>query len=108
MRISWAGHVAGMVDVRKLLALRLENKNQLETVDLNLRILLKCLLVKECQGLWTGFVYFEVQVAGCCEHCHAPSVSLKCRKCLNRLETLAPKEQLEHVTVILFWLRKGS
>jgi len=80
-----------MVDVRKFLALRLENKDQLEIVDLNLRILLKCLLVKEYQGSWTGFIYFEVQVAGCCEHCHAPSVSLKCLKCLNRLETVGSR-----------------
>ena len=47
--------------------------------------IIKVVLVKECQGLWTGFIYFEVQVAGCCEHCHESSVSLKCRKCLNQL-----------------------
>jgi len=40
-RIRWAGHVAGMVDVRNLLTVRLENIHQLEIVDLNRRILLK-------------------------------------------------------------------
>jgi hypothetical protein len=64
-RIRWVGHVAGMVDVKKLLTVRLENKDQLEIVGINRRILLKWLLVKECQGLWTGFIYLEVQVAGC-------------------------------------------
>jgi hypothetical protein len=40
-RIRWTGHVAGMLDVRKLLTVRPKTKYQLEVVDLNRRILLK-------------------------------------------------------------------
>jgi hypothetical protein len=85
LRVSWAGHVAGMVDERKLVTVRLENKDQLEIGSSNRKILLYWLLVKECQGLWSGFIHFEVQVVGCFDHSYEPSVFLNCRKCLNQL-----------------------
>jgi hypothetical protein len=79
-RIRWAGHVACVAEMR-LLNCMARDQRSVGNSRRKPENIIKVFVRERVSGLWTGFMYFEAQVAGCCEHGHEPSFPLKCRKC---------------------------
>jgi hypothetical protein len=66
-RMRWAGHVGRMEKMRnpcKILVGRCEEKRGLGWLDVNVRIILKCMLRLQVCRLWTIFTLLGIETTG--------------------------------------------
>jgi hypothetical protein len=66
-RMRWAGHVASMGEMRnvyKILVGKPEGKSHSEELSVDRKITLECILGKQGEKVWTGFIWHRIGING--------------------------------------------